>query len=105
MASKQNQEGYLLIDNRFGPGVTAEFIRSTGKWAPVVGEGATYESATVTCTHCGTIVVLNPDRTRPRSYCRRCDAYICDGCAALGECVPFEKILLDLQDAAYHKHE
>ena len=107
MPSQRIHEGELTIDNRASPGVPIEMVRAAraaGKWVPEAGEGALFESATITCAHCGSVVILNPDRTRPRSYCRRCDRYICDGCAALGECVPFEKILLDTADAIYHKH-
>lgn len=75
-------EGYLLIDNRCS------------------GEGM-LESATVTCSHCQRIVVLNPDRSRQRGYCRKCDHYICDNPACNFECVPLNKILDDLQEKAF----
>lgn len=101
MSSKKKQEGYLLIDNRFGPGVDAEFIKKTGKDAPVVGEGMTYESATVTCAHCQTVVILNPLRTRERGYCRKCDHYICDNPICNQECIPFKKIIDDAYDTAF----
>lgn len=100
MPSLRRFEGELLIDNRFGPGVTAEFVRASGKEAPVVGEGALYESATVTCAHCGTVVVLNPNRTRPRAYCRKCDNYTCDPCSAR-DCKPFAKLIDELQEQAF----
>ena len=104
MASKRSHEGYLLIDNRFGPGVSAEFVRRSGKEAPIVPEGALYESATVTCAHCHAVVVLRPDRTRERHYCATCDHYICDGCAVtyttLG-CTLFVKRLDLLQERAF----
>lgn len=38
------------------------------------------EEATLGCPHCGTCVVKNPLRQRPREYCRHCDRYICDFC-------------------------
>jgi hypothetical protein len=101
MGSLRDHEGYLSIDNRLSPGVDAEIIRQSGKAAPVVGEGQHWESATATCAHCGTLVVLNPDRTRPRGYCRSCDAYVCDS-PACADCRPFAKLLEELQDAAYH---
>lgn len=86
MSSLQRHEGYLLIDNRAS------------------GDGL-LESATVTCSHCHRIVVLNPDRTRPREYCAGCDHYICDGCAAIRSsqpaCLPFNKVLDRLQKAAF----
>ncbi len=93
MPSLRKHEGYLLIDNRFGPGVSAEFIRATGKDAPIVPEGRMYESATITCSHCHTIVILNPDRSRPRNYCRTCDHYICDNPGCNSGCKPLKHVL------------
>ena len=101
MSSLKRQEGYLLIDNRFGPGVSEEFIRASGKHAPVVKEGQLYESATVTCSHCNAIVILNPDRTRERGYCRKCDSYICDNPGCSMECRNFDKLLDTLQEQAF----
>ena len=107
MTWQRAHEGELTIDNRASPGVPVEMLRkaaAAGKWAPLVAEGSLYESATITCAHCNGVWVLNPDRTRPRSYCRRCDRYICDGCAALGECRSFEALLDRLGNAIYHQH-
>jgi hypothetical protein len=70
MPSKPRREGLLTIDHRNSPGVSAEFVRASGLSAPVVRAGQVFESATVTCAHCNVVVVLNPDRTRPRGYCR-----------------------------------
>lgn len=98
---KPTREGYLLIDNRFGPGVSEEFIRSTGKDAPIVGEGGLYESATKTCVHCHQVVVLNPMRMRARGHCRKCDGYICDNAACHLECVPMEKVFDVVQENAF----
>ena len=91
--SKRKHEGYVLIDNTYGPGVTEEFIRASGKDVPVVGEGRKYESATITCSHCHRVVILNPDRSRPRNYCRKCDHYICDTPVCILECNPMNKQL------------
>lgn len=101
MATLRRHEGVLLIDHRFGPGVSAEFVRASGKDAPIVKEGAVYESATVTCAHCNTVVVLNPARTRPRAYCRKCDKYVCDNPGCATECRPFEKLIDTLQERAH----
>lgn len=38
------------------------------------------ESATFTCADCERVVVLNPQRTRERGYCPKCDHYLCDDC-------------------------
>jgi hypothetical protein len=71
--SQRSREGYMLHDERASGG---ELI----------------ERPTFTCHHCHRVVVMNPDRTRPREYCGKCDHYICDGCGAIkkasGECVP-----------------
>lgn len=81
MFSKRSLEGYLLIDHRC-PG------------------GGVFESATVTCCHCSTIVVLNPDRLRPRNHCRKCDAYVCDKPECSFACVPMAKVLDQAQELA-----
>lgn len=41
-----------------------------------------FEADTYTCTHCQTVVVMNPDRVRERYKCRGCNHHICDPCAA-----------------------
>lgn len=73
MSSLARHEGYLLIDNRGA------------------GEGFT-ESATITCCHCQRTFVKNPQRVRPRGYCAKCNAYVCDLCDGR-ECNPFWKML------------
>lgn len=104
MSSKRSQEGYLLIDHRDTPGVSHELVAKSGKDAPVVGNSL-YESATITCSHCQRVIILRPDRTRERGYCRKCDHYICDTCTTVMaktlECVPFNKILDDAQEKAF----
>ena len=102
MRSKRSQEGYLLIDHRESPGVSADLVHRSGKDAPVVGKNATFESATITCSHCQAVVILNPLRTRPRNYCAKCDHYVCDRPACLTECLPLKKVLDDLQAASAH---
>lgn len=61
MGSLRSQEGYLLMDHR-------------------VSGGTLTEVPTVTCCHCNRVVILNPQRTRPRHYCPKCNAYACDEC-------------------------
>lgn len=80
--SKRSNEGYLLVDNR-------------------LSGGTLFESATITCKHCQQIVVLNPDRTRPRGYCRGCDHYICDKFECNFQCVPMDKVFDQLQERAF----
>jgi hypothetical protein len=100
MRSKRSHEGYLLIDHRAGMGLTpADAIAGGGL---PVGHGATFESATITCSHCQRIVVMNPDRSRSRGYCPKCDHYVCDECEAVRvatlECRLFESVIEDLQE-------
>lgn len=100
MSSKRNQEGYLLIDNSASPGVSADFIRHTGMDAPIVPGGTVFESATILCSHCQAIVVLNPLRTRERGYCRSCDHYVCDNPGCNSECKPFRKRIAEAYERA-----
>lgn len=93
MNSKKNHEGWLMIDHRASPGVSAEFVRGLGfdpENCGIAGEGEIFEAATITCSHCQTVLLKNPTRTRERGYCAKCDHYICDPCAAekhlTGEC-------------------
>ena len=71
MTSKRRFEGYLLTDHRAGPG-----IPSAG-----LPDGKLVEVATLWCCHCSACFLPNPERTRPREYCRKCDNYLCDFCA------------------------
>lgn len=93
MPSLRNHEGYLLLDHRNSPGVPDEIVRGLG--LPVGAGRNVFESATFTCKHCQAVVILNPNRTRERAYCRGCDHLICDGCAAekhrTGLCRTFEQ--------------
>lgn len=105
MSSLRSREGYLLIDHRASPGVSEEFVRASGKSAPVVGEGQQLEAATMTCSHCHVQMIRNPLRTRERGYCMKCDHYVCDGCEAVrvktGVCTPMVKILDRAQEHAF----
>lgn len=69
MSSLQRYEGYLLTDHRAGGG-----IPGTRYDTPLM------EEATLWCSHCTGVQVKNPNRIRPRPYCKKCDCYICDGC-------------------------
>ena len=64
--------GYLMVDNRASGGKLEEY-------------------ATMTCGHCNTIVVLRGDRKRPRGYCKKCHAYVCDNAACVVNCTPILK--------------
>lgn len=63
----RSREGYLLIDHR-----------ATGIIEGVTSKIAEY--ATLTCSHCHKQLIINPARNRERSYCPKCDHYICDEC-------------------------
>lgn len=82
MFSKRSLEGYLLKDNR-------------------ASGGGMLESATLTCSHCQRQVILNPDRSRSRGYCPKCDHYVCDACEAVrvktGTCYTFKQRMDDFE--------
>lgn len=108
MTSKRRQEGYLLIDNSFAVRNAPNPFPTEADMTQARAHGLTFpgmqvpvfESATITCTHCNVVVVLNPNRTRERSYCASCDAYLCDGCGfqkRLGAaCLPLAKQFDDI---------
>ena len=96
--SLRSLEGYMLIDNTNSPGVPDAIVVAQGL-PPGAGRGK-FESGTFTCSHCEAVVVLNPDRTRSRGYCRKCDHYVCDGCEANrvvsgGVCYPYKAKIKD----------
>lgn len=112
MAWRRRQEGYLLVDNSFAVRNAPNPYLSEADLARARAAGCDvstatvprYESATITCSHCNTLVVLRPDRTRPREYCPACDAYVCDSCGYLRSrgqtCLPMVKRLDILQKRA-----
>lgn len=103
MKSKRSHEGYLLIDNRHGPALTPEQAAKTGKDIAGVGNRSVFESATITCAHCHKIVVLNPQRTRERGYCSRCDHYVCDAPTCNAVCTPRSAILDEARKSELRK--
>lgn len=86
MTKLASQEGWLLIDHRASPGT------------PEVPEGKMFETASYTCKHCNYVVIKNKLRTRERSVCLKCMAIICDSCASIGVCQPFEASFIDRPD-------
>lgn len=89
-----------MIDHRAGDGISTDLARSVGNGTIPVRGGGIFESATITCSHCQRGVVLNPDRSRARGYCPKCDHYICDSCEAArvasgGACRTFKQIADD----------
>src|SRR3990172_11116798 len=97
MSSLKRHEGYLMIDNRHNPAINEELV--TVYNFPSLRANSLFECATITCAHCNTVVILNPDRSRPRGYCRSCDKYVCDNPACSAECRNFDKLLDDIQEA------
>jgi hypothetical protein len=69
-----------------------------------VSGGTMQEAATATCSHCHAIVVLNPDRTRERGYCRGCNSYLCDACNAVKaqtlQCRTMDQVIDEVLTAA-----
>lgn len=96
--------GYLQIDHRDSPGLTAADVAHVpGEVA--VGGGQQLEADIQMCSHCQRGIVLNPGRVRARAYCPNCDHFICDQCekirvAAGGACVPFKAIIDRAADVA-----
>lgn len=69
-----------------------------------VSGGKLFEADTSTCSHCQRVVVLNPDRTRERGFCRKCYHYICDQCVGVMHqtltCTPIAKKFDELETRA-----
>ena|SRR5437899_3104257 len=80
MKSKQIHEGYLMVDHRASPGLNPEAALSLGYHPSQVQEGQLFEAKTNHCSHCGTVVIMNPMRTRERTICYACNKYVCDNC-------------------------
>ena len=101
MRTKRQRDGYLMLDNRGSPGLTAEDMAKLGMAGhPGYKGGELYEWAVQCCGHCSKEVVLNPERKRERGWCACCDRYVCDTCKAVGECRPVEKMIDQLLTAA-----
>jgi hypothetical protein len=79
---KTSHDGELFLDHRASPGFTAEQARKLGMPPELTGEGKQMHAPTLGCPHCGSHVMLNPLRKRPRAHCYVCNQYICDSCNA-----------------------
>ena len=81
-------EGYLLIDHRFSPGVPEDIARAQGFDPLEMRGGKILEAKSLSCAHCRTTIIKNPFRTRARESCPKCcdvmgnAMYICDYCYA-----------------------
>jgi hypothetical protein len=110
MGSLRANEGYLLVDHRYSPGIPREleeFWIACGKLQPhqAVPAGMTFETGIQTCSHCQRVIIMNPQRTRERKSCLKCYHYICDGCwathAATGDCHNIYRVFDELQEQAF----
>jgi hypothetical protein len=104
MFSKRELEGYLEIDHRDSPGLTEAQALAARVPYLAFKAGSKFQSATITCSHCQRIVVLNPLRIRDRHYCGKCDKYICDWCEMermqTGVCKPYSQKIAEHLEAA-----
>ena len=103
MKSKRSQEGYLLIDHRFSPGLSEDEAPSV----PLIARQGLFETKTLTCSHCPDVAIVNPARQRERGYCRGCNRYICDRCLLVLtqtlKCKTFKQFLDELQEANFQE--
>lgn len=98
--------GYLLVDHRASPGLTEDQAKKFNYDPKLVSEGKLFEADTRTCAHCGTVVILKMDRTRPRGHCLTCNNYICDLCDAARHSPDYKhKTLTDILEVAAHQGE
>jgi hypothetical protein len=68
---RPSDEGYALFDHRASPGLSVGLRR----------EGSVVERKTLTCCHCRTAMLMNPERERARHYCHSCHGrFLCDWC-------------------------
>jgi hypothetical protein len=99
MFRKSEAYGELEIDHRESPGFSDETAWGLGLGGLEVGKGRRARIKTKMCPHCTAQVILNPNRSRPRFECRKCDSVICDNCAVdmklTGCCRPFSKLMED----------
>lgn len=98
MGSLRSNEGYLLIDHRFSPGVPDEVMVKSGLPIGSGRKDKVFEAATYTCADCQAIVVIEPKRTRARGYCPKCNHQLCDRCENVrvlsgGECKNFQNMV------------
>jgi hypothetical protein len=97
----KQREGYLQIDHRSSPGLTEQQAETTRLPPQLLREGKMLELATLTCSHCKTVQIKNPLRTRERAHCPECDHYICDLCGIAyrqtSVCRPWAQVVEDVQ--------
>lgn len=88
MTSINQNDGYLLLDHRGSDGVSNDDLRKAG--LPVsFGGRSVVEVKTLYCPHCGSHSIKNPERTRAREYCKKCNHYVCDCCHAASQAADY----------------
>ena|SRR6267378_3453307 len=101
--SKRSQEGYYMLNHKDSPGLTESQVASISPDLPLTAGRGCFEAPTYTCSHCQTVVILNPLRTRERGYCTKCDHYVCDTCNLVrlqtGICKTFNEIIEEVQES------
>jgi hypothetical protein len=109
MRSLRSYEGYLLIDNRNNEGVPGGLAHASNPDLPVSFGRGVFEAPTITCSHCGSVVIINPNRQRERSFCAKCNHYLCDGCGVIlaqtKECTPWLKVIEKVQERAARQEQ
>lgn len=99
MRRLRDLEGYFMMDHRQTAPVADELVHAAG--LPIGAGRGLFEAPTYTCSHCNRVVVMNPNRTRERAYCKGCDHYICDECgarrAATGVCKTMAQVMDELE--------
>lgn len=70
----RNGHGYLMKDERASGGELKEY-------------------SVFTCMHCGSAVVMHPERARKRGYCAPCNGLVCDDKLCNSTCTPVEKCI------------
>lgn len=65
------------------------------------GQGPDMEQDSITCCHCNRVVFIEPFKPVEEftGWCMSCMKFICLLCAERGECVPFEKRLIQMERA------
>jgi hypothetical protein len=107
----RKREGYLLIDNSSGPGISEADLAKLPRKGPMlaVPEGKKFEANTLTCAHCHVQLLRNPLRTRERGSCGLCHSYLCDWCGAeygrTRECKHLKSRLDQMQEQAFLREQ
>jgi len=91
--SLKDGSSYLIIDHSESPGINPEDVPARLRASTLITPaGQVTERDVQFCAHCGAQVILNPLRERPRSYCAKCDHYICDNPVCNKTCEPVKKL-------------